>query len=81
MRRPEPADLGHHRGALARLDVGDVDIDAAREVLQSHFGAATLKADPEKYLAGDFAALLETMALAAGVKVESENKPVPTGLE
>jgi 3-hydroxyisobutyrate dehydrogenase len=54
---------------------------AAREVLQSHFGAATLKADPEKYLAGDFAALLETMALAAGVKVESENKPVPTGLE
>ncbi len=53
---------------------------AAREVLQSHFGAATLKADPEKYLAGDFAALLETMALAAGVKVESENKPVPTGL-
>jgi 3-hydroxyisobutyrate dehydrogenase len=54
---------------------------AAREVLQSHFGAATLKADPEKYLAGDFAALIETMALAAGMKVESENKPVPTGLE
>ncbi len=54
---------------------------AAREVLQSHFGAATLKADPEKYLAGDFAALLETMALAAGMKVESENQPVPTGLE
>jgi 3-hydroxyisobutyrate dehydrogenase len=54
---------------------------AAREVLQGHFGAATLKADPEKYLAGDFAALLETMALAAGMKVESENKPVPTGLE
>jgi 3-hydroxyisobutyrate dehydrogenase len=54
---------------------------AAREVLQSHFGAATLKTDPEKYLAGDFAALLETMALAAGMKVESENKPVPSGLE
>jgi 3-hydroxyisobutyrate dehydrogenase len=54
---------------------------AAREVLQSHFGAATLKGDPEKYLAGDFAALLETMALAAGMKIESENKPVPTGLE
>ena len=54
---------------------------AAREVLQSHFGAATLKADPQKYLAGDFAALLETMALAAGMKVESESKPVPTGLE
>jgi 3-hydroxyisobutyrate dehydrogenase len=54
---------------------------AAREVLQSHFGAATLKPDPEKYLAGDFAALLETMALASGMKVESENKPMATGLE
>jgi 3-hydroxyisobutyrate dehydrogenase len=54
---------------------------AAREVLQSHFGAATLKADPEKYLAGDFAALIETMALAAGMQLESEKQPVPTGLE
>jgi 3-hydroxyisobutyrate dehydrogenase len=54
---------------------------AAREVLQSHFGAATLKPDPQKYLAGDFAALIETMALAAGIKLESENKAVPTGLE
>jgi 3-hydroxyisobutyrate dehydrogenase len=54
---------------------------AAREVLQSHFGAATLKPDPEKYLAMDFAALIETMALASGMKVEPENKPVPTGLE
>jgi 3-hydroxyisobutyrate dehydrogenase len=54
---------------------------AAREVLQSHFGAATLKPDPEKYLQEDFAALLETMALAAGMKVKSENKNVPTGLE
>jgi 3-hydroxyisobutyrate dehydrogenase len=54
---------------------------AAREVLQTHFGAATLKRDPEKYLQEDFAALMETMALAAGMKVESENKNVPTGLE
>src|SRR5437588_8368395 len=54
---------------------------AAREVLQSHFGAATLKANPDEYLQKDFAALLETMALAAGMKVESENKNVPTGLE
>ena len=54
---------------------------AAREVLQSHFGAATLKSDPEKYLAGDFAALIETMALASGMKLEPENKNVPTGLE
>src|SRR3954464_8594572 len=54
---------------------------AAREVLQQHFGAAQLKSDPEKYLAGDFAALLETMAIGAGVKLKSENKQVPTGLE
>ena len=54
---------------------------ATREVLQTHFGAAMLQKDPEKYLAGDFAALMETMALAAGMKVVSENKKVPTGLE
>src|SRR5438552_8559187 len=54
---------------------------AAREMLQSHFGAATLKSNPEEYLQKDFAALLETMALAAGMKLESENKNVPTGLE
>ena len=30
---------------------------------QAHFGVATLHKDPEKYLAGDFAALMETMAL------------------
>jgi 3-hydroxyisobutyrate dehydrogenase len=54
---------------------------AAREVLQQHFGAAQLKPDPEKYLAADFAALLETMAIGAGLKLKSENKQVPTGLE
>ena len=54
---------------------------AAREMLQSHFGAATLKADPEGYLQKDFAALAESMALLAGMKLESENKNVPTGLE
>jgi 3-hydroxyisobutyrate dehydrogenase len=54
---------------------------ATREVLQSHFGAATLKANPDEYLEKDFAALMETMALASGMKLESENKNVPTGLE
>jgi 3-hydroxyisobutyrate dehydrogenase len=54
---------------------------AAREVLQSHFGAATLKPNPEEYLQKDFAALMETMALAAGMRLDSENKNVPTGLE
>jgi 3-hydroxyisobutyrate dehydrogenase len=50
-------------------------------MLQSHFGAATLKPDPDHYLQQDFAALMETMALASGMKLESENKNVPTGLE
>ena len=54
---------------------------ATREVLQGHFGAATLKSDPDAYLQKDFAALMETMALAAGMRLESENKNVPTGLE
>ncbi|MBV8111134.1 MAG: NAD(P)-dependent oxidoreductase, partial [Hyphomicrobiales bacterium] len=54
---------------------------ATREVLQSHFGAAMLKPNPEEYLQEDFAALMETMALASGMKLQSENKNVPTGLE
>jgi 3-hydroxyisobutyrate dehydrogenase len=54
---------------------------AAREMLQSHFGAATLKPSAADYLQKDFAALAETMALLAGMKLESENKNVPTGLE
>jgi 3-hydroxyisobutyrate dehydrogenase len=54
---------------------------AAREVLQSHFGAATLQKNPQEYLEKDFAALAETMALAAGMKLASENKNVSTGLE
>src|SRR5262245_39460081 len=54
---------------------------ATREVLQSHFGAATLKPNPNDYLQEDFAAVMETMALASGMKLQSENKNVPTGLE
>ena len=54
---------------------------ATREVLQSHFGAATLRDDPNAYLERDFAAVLETLALAAGMQLESENTPVPSGLE
>jgi 3-hydroxyisobutyrate dehydrogenase len=54
---------------------------ATREVLQTHFGAAMLQKDPKAYLAKDFAALMETMALGAGMKLESENQNVPTGLE
>ncbi len=63
------------------LDVPMPVTAATREVLQSHFGAATLQKNPEEYLQKDFAALAETMALAAGMKLQSENKNVPSGLE
>jgi 3-hydroxyisobutyrate dehydrogenase len=54
---------------------------AAREMLQSHIGRARLGPDADKVLAADFAALAETMAQAAGMQLESENKAVPSGLE
>jgi 3-hydroxyisobutyrate dehydrogenase len=67
---------------LAReMDVPMPVTAATREVLQGHFGAAMLQKDPEEYIQKDFAALAETMALAAGMKLTSENKNVPTGLE
>jgi 3-hydroxyisobutyrate dehydrogenase len=72
-------DLGLELGR--ELDVPMPVTAAAREVLQSHFGAATLQKNPQEYLQKDFAALAETMALAAGMKLESENQNVPTGLE
>jgi 3-hydroxyisobutyrate dehydrogenase len=40
-----------------------------------------LQKNPEEYIQKDFAALIETMALASGMKLTSENKQVPTGLE
>jgi 3-hydroxyisobutyrate dehydrogenase len=54
---------------------------AAREALQAHFGAAELQPDPQAYLEKDFAAMLETAALGAGVRLRPEGKPVSTGLE
>jgi 3-hydroxyisobutyrate dehydrogenase len=63
------------------LDVPMPVTAATREVLQSHFGAAMLQKNPREYLQQDFAALAETMALAAGMKLTSENQNVPTGLE
>ena len=69
---------------LALADEMDVPMPVTaltREVLQNHFGVAQLQKNPEEYLQKDFAALMETMALAAGMTLESENKPVPTGLE
>jgi 3-hydroxyisobutyrate dehydrogenase len=54
---------------------------AVREVLQSHFGAAEPDAAPNACLQKDFAALLGTMALLAGMKHESENIAVSDGLQ
>jgi 3-hydroxyisobutyrate dehydrogenase len=54
---------------------------AVREVFQAHFGAATLQPDAAAYVQRDFAAVLETMALMAGMKLESEKIEVATGLE
>jgi 3-hydroxyisobutyrate dehydrogenase len=68
--------------ALGReMDVVMPVTAAAREMLQAHIGAAQLRPDSPEVLAADFAALVETMAQASGMKLVSENKPVPTGLE
>jgi 3-hydroxyisobutyrate dehydrogenase len=72
-------DLGLSQGR--ELEVPMPVTAAAREALQSHFGAAQQKPDPEAYLQKDFAALLETAAIGAGVKLAPENKTMPTGLE
>jgi 3-hydroxyisobutyrate dehydrogenase len=67
--------------AARALDVPMPVAAATREALQAHFGAAQQKPDPAAYLRQDFAALLETVALAAGITLRPENVPVPTGLE
>ena len=74
-------DLDLGLNAARDLDVAMPVTAATREALQSHFGAATLKSDPGAYLEKDFAAVLETVALAAGLKLAPENVPIPTGLE
>ncbi len=72
-------DLGLTAGR--ELDVHMPVTAATREALQAHFGAARLRDDPDFYLQQDFAALLETVALASGLELESENTHYPTGLE
>jgi 3-hydroxyisobutyrate dehydrogenase len=74
-------DLDLGLSSARALDVPMPVTAATREALQAHFGAATLHADPEAYLQKDFAAILETVALASGLRLESENAPYPTGLE
>ena len=72
-------DLGLELGR--EWDVPMASTAATREALQAHFGTATLQKDPDAYLQKDFAALMETIALQAGMKLEAENVKVPTGLE
>jgi 3-hydroxyisobutyrate dehydrogenase len=72
-------DLGLEAGR--KLDVPMPVTAAARESLQAHFGAAQLQPDPKAYLEKDFAATIETLALAAGLKLKGENVTVPDGLE
>ena len=68
--------------ALARQHEVPMPVTAAtREMFQAHIGVAKTKPNPEAYLGQDFAALFETMALIAGVKLESENVEVSDGLE
>jgi 3-hydroxyisobutyrate dehydrogenase len=72
-------DLGLEAGR--RLNVPMPVTAATREALQAHFGAAMLQPDPKAYLEKDFAAVLETVALQAGIRLEPENVPMPSGLE
>jgi 3-hydroxyisobutyrate dehydrogenase len=72
-------DLGLELGR--KMEVPMPVTSAARDMLQSHIGVVRLKPDANKYLAADFAALLETMAQASGMRLESEQETVPTGLE
>lgn len=74
-------DLDLGLAAARELGVAMPVSAAAREALQAHFGAASLKPNPAAYLEQDFAALIETVALAAGMKLTSENKSVQSGLE
>lgn len=74
-------DLDLGLAAARELQVPMPVTATAREAMQAHFGMATLQDDPEAYLQKDFAAILETVALASGVQLESEDSPYPTGLE
>ncbi|HEX4025037.1 MAG TPA: NAD(P)-dependent oxidoreductase [Steroidobacteraceae bacterium] len=72
-------DLG--LAAARSLEVAMPVTAAAREVLQAHVGTAMLQPDAQAYLAKDFATLIETLALQAGIRVQPENVPVASGLE
>ena len=64
-----------------RLGVSMPVTAAIREVLQAHFGVGGRRPDAAAYIEKDFAALIETLALMAGMTLEAENVKVPSGLE
>ncbi len=66
--------------AARDLDVAMPVTAATREALQGHVGALLATNDPAA-LDKDFAALIETVARAAGITLSPENVPMPTGLE
>jgi 3-hydroxyisobutyrate dehydrogenase len=74
-------DLDLGLSAARELNVAMPVTATTREALQAHFGAASLQEDPEAYLEKDFAAMIETVGLASGLTLESEETPYPTGLE
>ncbi|MDG2406494.1 MAG: NAD(P)-dependent oxidoreductase [Paracoccaceae bacterium] len=74
-------DLDLGLNAARELNVAMPVTATMREALQAHFGAASLQEDPEAYLEKDFAAMIETVALASGLVLESEEKPYATGLD
>lgn len=67
--------------AARRLNVAMPITAAVREIVQTHIGAASRHSDPDAYLDKDFAALIDTMALASGMKLTPDNVAVPSGLE
>ena len=73
-------DLGLALGReMGRADAGDGGgARGAAEPFRRRAAASPIRRSISQQ---DFAALLETMALGAGMKLESENKNVPTGLE
>jgi len=55
--------------------------DQEKSFVHTIMGNAMAQKNPEEYLAKDFTTLMETMAQASNMKLTSENKDVPTGLE
>jgi 3-hydroxyisobutyrate dehydrogenase len=72
-------DLGLELGR--EMDVAMPVTAATREVIQQYIGRALSQPNSKDILAQDFAKMAEMMAEFSGMKLESENKQVPTGLE